>query len=100
MLYFSKDKLFISQVVQKLASDLPPSSFQNTRKVLSVNKVASLLEDVCKACQSYQKENKIGFLRRVVLLNNFKWAMKEQGYSSDFIETATESVIFSLMKNK
>lgn len=98
MLNFKQEKDFAFSLVNQLAKDLPPSLLENKRKILSVNKITRLLENTCNACRDYQKEHNIGFLRRVVLLNTFKWEMKNKGYPEDFIETATESLIVHLTK--
>lgn len=100
MFNFDQEKTFASSLVEQLAKDLPPSLLENKRKILSVNKITRLLENTCDACRDYQKENKIGFLKRVILLNTFKWEMKNKGYPDDFIETATESLIVHLTAKK
>lgn len=98
MFTFTKEKNFAFFLVDQLAKDLPPSLLENKRKVLSVNKITRLLENTYDACRDYQKEHNIGFLRRVILLNHFKWEMKNKGYPEDFIETATEGLIVHLTK--
>jgi hypothetical protein len=98
MFNFHQEKQFALSLVEQLAKDLPPSLLENKRKVLSVNKITRLLENLCEACHEYQQKNKIGFLRRVFLLNTLKWEMRNRAYSEDFIETVTESLIVHLAK--
>ncbi|MEN9843794.1 MAG: hypothetical protein RLZZ612_1623 [Pseudomonadota bacterium] len=98
MFNFNQEKTFAGSLVAQLEKDLPPRILENKRKILSVNKITRILENTCEACREYQKQNNIGFLRRVVLLNTVKWDMKNKGYAEDFIETVTESLIVHLTK--
>lgn len=97
-LNLSSEKVFAKSLVDKLVVELPPSLMENRRKILSVNKITRLLEGAYQAAGVYKFQNNIGFLRSAILANSFKWSLKNAGYSSDFIDMATEGLVVELSK--
>lgn len=97
-LNFSSEKNFALDLVQQIVRDLPPSAMSQQRKVLSVNKITKLLERGYQLATVYQNEHRIGFVKRAVLVNDFKWGMKGKGYPDDFIDVATEGLVVALSK--
>jgi hypothetical protein len=96
----SAEKSLALSLVQQLKSDIPPTLMQDRRKVLSVNKITRLLERTYQVAADYQKENNIGFIKRAIFANTFKWELKNSGYPDDFIDMATEGLIVQLTKIK
>lgn len=97
---FSSDaeQAFAHEMVQRLVKEIPPTLMESRRKVLSVNKVTRLLERTFSSATDYQREHRIGFIKRAMLANSFKWEMKGAKYPDDFIEMATEGLIVTLSK--
>lgn len=95
---FSSEKVLAQELVKKLSIELPATLMENRRKVLSVNKITRLLEQTYLMAYNYQRLHKIGFIKRSVLANYFKWELKNSKYPSDFIEMATEGLIVALTK--
>ena len=100
--YFSHvaEKKLAKELVEKLVKELPPELMENRRKVLSVNKITRLLENSYKIAGGYQKENKIGFIKRAILANTFKWELKNKGFPDDFVDMATEGLVVALAAKK
>lgn len=88
----------IEMLVERLTKELPPQLIQNKRKVLSVNKVTRLLETTYLEVAEYKKTNNPGFIRRAILANKFKWALKGKGYPDDFVDVATEGLVVELSR--
>lgn len=96
----SAEKALARDLAVGLQKDLPPSLMEKQRKVLSVNKVTRLLEKTYQLAKEHQKHQKMGFIKRAVFANSFKWELKSLGYPVDFINMATEGLVMELMKKK
>jgi len=98
MLSAAREKAFARDLVQRLTRELPPSLMEKRRTVLSVNKVTRLLERTYQAAGTYQMEHRLGFFKRAMLANAFKWELRGQAYPDDFIDLATEGLVVELSK--
>ncbi|MBI5333728.1 MAG: hypothetical protein HZB72_03930 [Burkholderiales bacterium] len=98
MFKFSGDKQFAAELANQMARELAPKLLGEQKRVLSVNKVTKVVERACELAVAYQNEQKMGYLRRVMLANNFRWAAKDRGYGDDFVNLATESLAIALAK--
>lgn len=98
--YFSHaaEKIFARELAHNLSKEIPPVLMENRRKVLSVNKITKLLERTYLSAAEYQHKNKMGFIKRAVFANTFKWELKLAKYPEDFIDVATEGLIVNLSK--
>lgn len=99
-LAFTAEKALARELVQRLAKEIPAELVEKKRKLLSVNKVTRLLENSFQIATDYQMKHKIGFIRRAVLANTFKWELKGTGYPDDFVELATEGLVVAFAKAK
>jgi hypothetical protein len=97
-LRFSEDKAFADQLATQLAQELPPGLMERSSKALSVNKVTRLLERSYQAAAAYQTKRGMGFIRRAVLANSFKWNLRNKGYADDFVDMATEGLVVELSR--
>jgi hypothetical protein len=97
-LRFSEEKVFAEQLAAQLAKELPPSLMEKSRKALSVNKVTRLLERTYQAAVAHQAQAGMGFIRRAVLANSFKWNLRNKGYTDDFVDMATEGLIVEMSR--
>jgi hypothetical protein len=66
--------------------------------LLSVNKITRLLERTYALAADHRRKNRIGLLGQAVLANNFKWELKNAGYTEEFIDVATEGLVIELSK--
>ncbi len=94
----SRDSAFAKDLVARLTKELPPALMDERRKVLSVNKVTRQLEKTFEAAAAYQREHRIGFIRRAFLANGFRWELKSQGYPDDFVDVAVEGLVVELSR--
>lgn len=84
---------FAKQLALDLSAHYPPSLDQSPQKRVSVNRMTRILEDAFSRAESFKNEQRLGWLGKARLGNSFRWELKELGYSSDFIEMATEGLI-------
>jgi hypothetical protein len=94
----SRDNGFAKELVGRLTKELPPALMETRRKVLSVNKVTRQLEKTFQAAAEYQREHRLGFIRRAFLANGFRWELKNAGYPDDFIDVAVEGLVVELSR--
>ena len=99
-LSLSPERIFAKELAIQLSKELPPAFMEKSSKVLSVNKITRLLERTNQAAVDYQKEFDIGFIKRAVLANAFKWELKNMNYPDEFVDMATECLVVDLSKAK
>jgi hypothetical protein len=99
---FAEEKTFAKQMADRLEKELPPALMQERSKLLTVNKITRMLERTYQLAKSYQVEVRMGWIRRAVLANYFKWCLRNKGYPDDFVDIATEGLVveFSHALNK
>jgi hypothetical protein len=93
-----REKAFATELAEGLVKELPPGLMDTRRGVLSVNKVTRLLERTYRSAASYQEKHRIGFIKRAVLANSFKWELKNRSYPDDFVDVATEGLVVELSR--
>jgi hypothetical protein len=98
VLNFSVEKELALELVQRIRRELPPSVLEKGGKGITVNKITRVLERTYIAAINYQKEKGLNFIRRVILVHNFKWTLRNNNYSPEFIDMATEGLVVSLSK--
>lgn len=94
----AREKAFAQELVVALQKEISPSVMAERRTALSVNRVSKLLERTYRAAAAYQQEHRIGFIRRAILANSFKWELRNRSYPEDFIDVATEGMVVELSK--
>lgn len=80
-------------LVQELSKRYPPSLDKPGAAKISVARITRILEDLYGRAARFREEKRLGLYKKARLSNTFKWALKEQGYSSAFIDMATEGLI-------
>lgn len=95
---FSVEKDLAREMSIQVAAAVSAKLMSERRRVLSAKKVSNVLEGVYEKAQTYKAAYKPGAIRRAILANNFKWALKEAGYPEDFIDVATEGLVLNLQK--
>lgn len=91
-------KSFAEDLAQSLTKDLPPNLILHSAKVVSANRVTTILERSYAKAATYQTEHDIGAIRRAALANAFRWKLKELGYPDGFVGVATEGLLVHLSK--
>jgi hypothetical protein len=84
---------FAKSLAESLAKRYPPTLEKSAEKKMSVNRITKVLEDTFEKVVEFQRANKLGVYKRARLGNSFRWELKTLGYSSSFIEVATEGLI-------
>ena len=90
---FAREKSFARDLVNRLAKELPAELVPGGRQPASVNKITRQLEKTYKSAALYQSAHQIGFVRRAVLANAFRWGLAEVGYPQEFINIAVEGLV-------
>lgn len=97
---FSSKELdeFAKSLATSLAKRYPPSLDKAESRKISVNRVSKVLEDTLEKAAEYHRTNKLGIYKKARLGNQFKWELKELGYSEHFVDLATEGLIVYLSR--
>lgn len=94
------EKALAVKLAAHFAKNIPPKLMLQGRQVLSANRISRLLEQAFDTAKEHQTRVGMGFVKRAVLANGFKWELKRIGYPKDFIQVATEGLIVELSKEK
>lgn len=84
---------FAQKMAAKLAKRYPPAIDMNPEKKVSQNRLTRVLEETLAQAVEFQQEHRLGLLGKAKLGNEFKWQLKELGYSEKFIDVATEGLM-------
>lgn len=84
---------FAASLSKEISLRYPAALDKPGAKKLSVSRLTRILEDVCKKAENFQKANALGMIKRARLGNEFRWQLKDKGYSDEFVEVATEAVL-------
>lgn len=97
---FSSSKLeqFSADLVQDLVKRYPPAMANNPVQMVSEKRLSNLLESTFLKAQAFAQENRLGTIRKAILGNNFKWALKDLGYNENFVEIATEGLVVHITR--
>ena len=88
-----KTKHFAEGLALEIAKRYPPAVANDTLRRISPDRVSSVLEDVFEKAKTYTRENKLGSVKKALIGNEFRWKLRELGYSKEFVEVATEGLI-------
>lgn len=94
----SRDSAFAKGLAAVLVQQLPPKLMETHRGTMSVNKVTRQLEKAFKVAVDYQRDQRLGFIRRAFVANDFRWELRQSGYPDDFVNMATEGLIVELSR--
>jgi hypothetical protein len=79
-----------------LAADLtrrfPPASEART-DTGAKNQLKIILDGLGARALRYHEQHKLGIYKKAKLANVFRWKLAEAGYSKDFVESATKSIV-------
>lgn len=94
------EKMLAHSLAKDLASSISPTLMVERRTALSVNKITRLLEKSFQEAVAHKREKGMGYIRRVVFLNSFRWELRQHNYPDDFIQTAVEGMLVALSTSK
>ena len=98
-LFFSKEvNAFASELATSLAKRYPPALDVSPEKRVSENRLTRVLEETLAQAVEFQSTHKLGLFGKAKLGNEFKWCLKDLGYSEKFIEVATEGLMVHLTR--
>jgi hypothetical protein len=84
---------FARELTENLSKRYPPALDVNPEKKISANRLTKVLEEALASASQFQRDNRLGIYGKAKLGNEFKWQLKELGYSDQFIEVATEGLM-------
>ena len=84
---------FADSLAKTLAKRYPPVIDVNPEKKVSENRLTRVLDEAFTEAAEFQRNHKLGFYGKAKLGAEFKWKLKELGYSDKFIEVATEGLM-------
>jgi hypothetical protein len=92
---FSKGEIgeFAKTLATNLSKRYPPSIDAATEKKVSETRLTKVLEDVLAQATDFQQKQQLGLFGKAKLGNEFRWQLKELGYTDKFIEMATEALM-------
>jgi len=93
-----KHEKFANELAQSLARRYPSAMEANRSRPVSEARLTKILEDVLGRAQAFQREHRLGLLGKAKLGNEFRWRLKELGYSEQFVEVATEGLMVYLAR--
>jgi hypothetical protein len=92
---FSKSEIgeFAKTLATNLSKRYPPSIDAATEKKISETRLTKVLEDVLTQATAFQQTQQLGLFGKAKLGNEFRWQLKELGYTQRFIDVATEALM-------
>ena len=84
---------FAKELAETLSKRYPPALDINPEKRVSEARLARVLEDALTKAADFQRENSLGLVGKARLGSEFKWHLKELGYSEKFIDVALEGLM-------
>ena len=93
-------KAFAEELAEGLVRDLPPKLVLHSAKVISANRVTTILERSYSKAAEFQKTQEVNGIQRAFMANAFRWKLAELGYPKEFITLATEGLLVHLSKSR
>jgi hypothetical protein len=91
---------FARSLATTLAKRYPPAIDVNPAKKVSENRLTRVLDEAFTEAMEFQQQRKLGFYGKAKLGAEFKWQLKELGYSDKFIDVATEGLMVYITRGK
>lgn len=93
-------KGFADDLADRLAKRYSAEVDRQPGKRPSVNRLTRVMEETCQKALEFQQRRRLGWLGKARLSNEFRWALKERGYTAEFVSFATEAIVVYLSRNK
>lgn len=89
---------FAGQLAQRIAAKYPPELDTTSKKTIPEKRLTRILEEAFIAARAFKDENKLGIYKKARLSNSFRWELTRLGYSTEFVELATEGMVVYITK--
>ena len=86
-------KTFAEEMARRVELQFPPKSEPQLAKPGAQKRLAGILKPILDDLVTFQKQHQLGWIGKARVGNTFRWALAEKGYSKEFVERLTESVI-------
>lgn len=90
----------VQALVRELLRRYPPAMASGEGRRLSAQAVANILEAVIGKAVTKSQELELGVVGKARLTNDFKWALKDQGYPEPFIDLVTEALVVYMSRKR
>lgn len=97
---FNQEKSFAKSAAADIFKRFPPQLASQPGAHQSTSRLSRIIEDVCIQAAEFKKTHKIGWLRKSILCNTFKWELTELGYKKEFVDFSTEALLVYLSREK
>lgn len=97
---YSQEKAFAKSAAEDVARRFPPELANKPGAHQSTARLSRIIEDVCTRATEFKQTQKIGWIRKSILCNTFKWELTELGYKKEFVDFATEALLVYLSREK
>lgn len=95
---FQKEREFAHEIASDIMKRYPPDLNRASGRQVSAAKLTRILEDACQRATAFQHENRLGWLRRAKLCNDFRWALQDAGYDKAFVDLSVEAMVVHLTR--
>jgi len=86
--------LLAIKLADELSAELEKNSNKNLRKASEHN--AKIMPKICGQLNQYQQKNKLNFLKKSKLANEFRWRLIEIGHSKEFVDSTTKELLMHM----
>lgn len=83
---------FAATLAEDLGRRFPPASEKRT-DTGAKHQLEVILEGLGTRAARFRDEKQLGLYKKAKLGNVFRWKLKELGYSNEFVERATSSIV-------
>jgi len=90
---------FAAGLAEDLGRRFPPASEARTDPGAK-HQIKVIIEGLAARAVRYHGEHKLGVYKKAKLANVFKWKLSELGYSSEFVDRATQELATRLAASK
>jgi hypothetical protein len=90
--------VFAKDLASTLAKRYPPALDVSPEKRVSESRLTKVLEETLNQATEFQQKHRLGVFRKAKLGNEFRWQLKELGYTERFIDVATEGLMVYLTR--
>ena len=91
---------FGKQLAEDIRLRYPPTVANDPNRRVSIDRLTAILNSAFEQAAKFGGEQKLGYFKKAKLGNSFRWELKEAGYSTEFVELATEGLIVFITDSK
>lgn len=92
----ARDGEFARAMASKIALKYPPKVESKLQMQGGKKRLTGILESVMADITEYQRQERMGWLRKARFGNEFRWGLAEIGYSEQFVKALTDGVVAQL----